>query len=280
MNSSKDLGRKLLDTVGAWTLRKYDIISYYAEAYSNVLTNAKKKGPFKHAYIDGYAGAGLSIDERSGSIIKGSALRVLDIKPPFDKYVFVEIGQARAELLRNQCRETSAEIITGDANIILPQIVFPQIRYEEFWRAFCLLDPYNLEALRWETITAAASQHTIDILLHFPIMDINRSVLRKDGIDEAQAHRLSAYWGDESWREIAYTSVGLLPLGDLKDKVTNEVLVMAFCERLRKVAGFEHVMPPIPMKNYSNAEIYHLIFASHEARAGEIMKYVVQKFKK
>ena len=79
--------RKLLDRIGPWTIKKHEIVTYYAQIYSNILSATKAKRPFSHIYIDGFAGSGLAINDETNRIVKGSALHVRDIKPPFDRYV-------------------------------------------------------------------------------------------------------------------------------------------------------------------------------------------------
>jgi len=49
---------------------------------------------------------------------------------------------------------------------------------------------------------------TIDLFVNFPLMDMNMNVLRHDQrkVDPEQAARMTAFWGDESWRDVAYTT--------------------------------------------------------------------------
>jgi hypothetical protein len=47
---------------------------------------------------------------------------------------------------------------------------------------------------------------SIEIFLNFPVMDINMNVLKHDQskVDQEQIDRMNAFWGDESWRDVAY----------------------------------------------------------------------------
>jgi hypothetical protein len=69
---------------------------------------------------------------------------------------------------------------------------------------------------------------SIEIFLNFPIMDINRNVLRRDptSIDPNQADRLTRYWGDDSWRTAAYSTTG--NLFGYEEKTSNEVVAVRF----------------------------------------------------
>jgi hypothetical protein len=95
------------------------------------------------------------------------------------------------------------------------------------------------------------------MFLNFPVMDMNRSAIWKnpervpqDGVD-----RMNRYWGDASWKEAAYReSQQTVMFGSPEIvKQENEEIAAAFQARLRKVAGFEFVPDPVPMKNKKNA---------------------------
>lgn len=88
---------------------------------------------------------------------------------------------------------------------------------------------------------------------------------------------MTAYWGDESWRNIAYTTEG--SLFGIPQKEPNEVVVEAFRERLKNVAGFKRVPEPMPMRNSKNAIVYYLFFASQKGTAENIVLDIFQKYR-
>lgn len=85
------------------------------------------------------------------------------------------------------------------------------------------------------------------------------------------------FWGDESWKEAAYTTES--NLFGFEEKTTNEAMASAFRERLRTVAGFSYVPQPIPMRNKRRATIYYLYFASHKPVAAQIVQDIFDKYK-
>ena len=119
----------------------------------------------------------------------------------------------------------------------------------------------------------------MEIFLNFPIYDMNLNVLRRDQskVHPAQAARMTRFWGDESWRDAAYSVTG--DLFGYPEKQTNEVLVRAYQERLKKVAGFKHVPDPIPMRNSINATVYYLFFASQKPAAHHIIEDIFSKYR-
>jgi three-Cys-motif partner protein len=232
----------------------------------------------KHIYIDAFAGAGMHISKATGEFVQGSPLNALLIKPPFEEYHLIDFDSEKVESLRAIAADyDNVTVYEGDCNDILLHTVFPRARYEDYRRALCLLDPYGLH-LNWEAMLTAGQMKSIEIFLNFPVMDMNMNVLWKDPdkVDPQQAARLTTFWGDESWREAAYDTSG--NLFGLQEKTSNEAVAEAFRQRLIKVAGFQNVPEPIPMRNSIGATVYYLFFASPKPVAENIIKDIFRKY--
>ncbi len=167
----------------------------------------------------------------------------------------------------------------GDCNQIMLEKVLPRVRWEDYRRGLCLLDPYGLH-LDWEVIRTAGQIGTIDMFLNFPIMDMNMNVFwhHPEGVDETDIARMNAFWGDESWRKVAYEPVPTL-FGPEDEKTDNETIAEAFRQRLRDVAGFGNVPEPIPMRNTTGATVYYLFFASPKPVAQHIVTDIFNKYR-
>lgn len=115
------------------------------------------------------------------------------------------------------------------------------------------------------------------VVLNFPIADMNRNVIWHDpeGVRDEDVQRMNAFWGDESWRSIAYTTKK--DLFGHKEKEPNIVVAEGFKKRLKEEAGFEYVSDPLPMKNSMNAIIYYLFFASNKPVAKDIIEHIFKK---
>lgn len=269
--------KERLDIVGYWTEIKLQILQDYAKAYAQIL----QKQPFiKHvAYIDGFAGAGEHISRQSGKIIAGSPARALSIHPRFSHYHFIEMDATRAKRLHGIGNEKNVSVYQGDCNQVLLQEVFPECRYEDYRRALCLLDPYDLNP-NWEVVKTAGKMRSIEIFLNFMIMDANMNVLKRnpDSVSPEQALRMTRFWGDESWREFAYkTEQGLF--GPIEEKASNEAVVAAYRNRLKEIAGFTFVPEPLPMCNSMDAVVYYLFFASHNSTGNKIAQHIFNKYR-
>ena len=111
-------------------------------------------------------------------------------------------------------------------------------------------------------------------------MDMNRNVLwfNPENVAQNQIERLNAYWGDDSWKQVAYRQTKGL-FGTIPEKMSNEVITEAFRKRLKEIAGFKYVQKPIPMRNTRGATVYYLFFASQNKTGDKIVRYIFDKYK-
>lgn len=269
------------DEIGIWSEVKLAIIKDYASAYSTILakTQREKLARLRWHYIDAFAGPGVHLSKTTQEIVDGSPLIALKTIPPFSEYHFIDSDPARADQLRGIAGSRSNVHIYGeDCNEILLQRLFPLVRYEDYQRALCLLDPYNIN-LKWEVIEAAGKSGAIEIFLNFMIMDINRNVLRRnrDLAIQSKIDQLTRLWGDETWQDAAYSSEG--KLFDDPEKVSNERFEQAWRKRLKEKAGFRFVSEPMPMRTRTNSVIYYLYFASQKPVAAGIVEDIFRKYR-
>jgi three-Cys-motif partner protein len=268
-----------LDIVGYWTEIKLSILQDYASAYAQILS---KQSAIKHfAFIDGFAGAGTHVAKSTGQEIDGSPAIALDIRPPFPHYHFIDLDGKRAARLRQRAGDRQdISVYEGDCNKILLDKVFPICRYEDYRRALCLLDPYGLNP-DWKVIETAGRMRSIEIFLNFMIMDVNRNVLlwNPDNTPPAQAKRMNAFWGDDSWLRVAYTKEPGL-FGDIEERRPKSAIAItnAYRKRLTDIAGFKYVPEPMPMRNSKGAVIYYLFFASPNETGHKIIKDIFRKY--
>lgn len=267
-----------VDTVGYWSEIKLSIVKEYAVAYSTILAG-RKSPSFRHIYIDAFAGAGLHISRTTGDFIPGSPTNALLVDPPFKEYHFIDLDGDKTDSLQSIVgNRNDVTIYNGDCNLILLKDIFPRCEFRLYRRGLCLLDPYGLH-LNWDVMHTAGQMKTIDMFLNFPVADINRNVLRRnpDTVDPKQAERMTAFWGDNSWQHVAYDTTQ--NLFGLPDKQPNDTIAEAFRERLKRVAGFDYVPEPMPMRNSVNAIVYYLFFASHKPVADKIVRDIFNKYR-
>ncbi len=269
------------DEIGYWSEIKLDIIKEYASAYSRILSG-QTHPKFYHLYIDGFAGAGKHRSKSTGTFVLGSPANALSVNPPFREYHFIDLNEQKIESLESLAgTREDVHIHHGDCNQVMLDKVLPHAKYEKYRRALCVLDPYGLH-LDWKLLFTMGQMKSIEIFLNFPVADMNRNVLwrKPEGVSPDQVERMSKFWGDESWREVAYTQSKQMSLfGDVEqEKTPNEIVAEAFRIRLKKVAGFQNVPRPIAMRNTQNAVVYYLFFASHKPVSESIVQDIFDKY--
>ena len=267
------------DLIGPWSEVKLDILREYAAPYSTILT----ANNFYHLYIDGFAGPGSHISRTTGEPVPGSPLTALRTNPPFREYHFIDADPARVDQLRTSAgARAEVHLYAGDCNEILLSRVFPRARYEDRRRALCLLDPYNID-LSWDVVYTAGRMKSIEIFLNFMVMDMNMNVLLRDPAraEPAQVARMTRFWGDESWRNVAYEESPQQQLfGDaetVKVADANEKIAEAYRQRLLDVAGFAYAPRPLAFVNSRSKTIYYLFFASPNKTGKKIVEHIFDK---
>jgi three-Cys-motif partner protein len=270
------------DEIGIWSEVKLAIIKEYASAYATILDATRRESihSLKWLYIDAFAGPGVHLSKQTGKIVEGSPLIALNTTPPFFEYHFIDADPARAQQLRSLSGQRSdVHLYSEDCNDVLLREVFPRAKYNDYRRALCLLDPYNIN-LKWEVIEAAGQMGSIEVFLNFMIMDINRNALRRnrDKRIQSKIDQLTRLWGDDTWEDAAFSSAG--KLFEDPEKVSNEQFEAAWRERLQKKAGYKFVSKPMPMKTKTNSVIYYLYFAAQKPVAAGIVDDIFHKYRK
>lgn len=266
------------DEIGYWSEVKLDIISKYASVYSTIMS--KQKSIRNYLYIDAFSGAGVHIKKQTREFIPGSPLNALVIFPEFPEFHFIDLDGDKVDKLRQIVGDRGDVFLhKGDCNEVLLDEVFPRCRYEEYRRALCLLDPYGLN-VKWEVLRKAGEMKSVEIFYNFMIMDANMNVLWRspDKVQASQVARMDAVWGDHSWHHAAYKKIPGL-FGEMEEKTTNEAIIDAFRDRLKKVAGFEYVPEPMPMRNSKGSVIYYLFFASPNRTGAKIVKNIFDNYR-
>lgn len=270
-------GQPQFDHIGYWSEIKLEILKKYAAAYSTILA-AQKNPSLYHIYIDAFAGAGVHLTRAGKDFVPGSPLNALSVQPPFREYHLIDIEHEKIESLKGLIGSRGDVFVyEGDCNQILLENVFPRVKYRDYRRGLCILDPYGLQ-LDWAVILNAGQMKTLDMFLNFPVADMNRNVLwrKPEAVESPQKTRMNAFWGDGSWREIAYRTD--TTLFREPEKQSNEVVAEAFRTRLKEVAGFGRVPQPLPMRNSRGAIVYYLFFASQNDTAEHIVIDIFNKY--
>jgi len=268
----------LIDDIGPWTEIKLEIIRKYAAAYSTILA---KQPYLNHIYVDAFAASGLLRSRETGELVEGSPLVALNVKPEFSEYHLIELSRSKVSLLRTVVEgRPNVFVYPGDCNDTLMNTILPRCRYEDYKRALWLLDPYGLH-YRWSVVEAAGKARSIEVLLNFPIMDINRTVGQRNpaGVSGRYKDRMTAFWGDDSWQAIVHSADGSL-FEEFPQKSPGSRIVEAYCQRLKKVATFPYVAKPLLFAApANNTPLYYIVFASHNRAGYNIASDILRRYR-
>jgi three-Cys-motif partner protein len=293
------------DFGGGWTEKKLEKVNSYLKAYMRALKNKN----FKKIYIDAFAGEGyrgsnhdnchdeeklLGLEELedldAAKVLKaGSAIVALKIKPPFDKYIFIEKEQEKCAKLKDIIKsdyaelEDRAEIIQDDANHALRIICKNMGNYD---RAVLFLDPFGMQ-VEWSTIEIIAKTQKIDMWYLFPSgIAVNRLLPHDAQLNPANIEKLDKLFGSHDWYNRFYEK---RKNGSLFDDDEESYARIANLQNIKEylIEKLKSIFPgvasnPLQLTNSKNVELYLLCFAcSNKAGAPvalRIANYILQNF--
>lgn len=148
------------------------------------------------------------LSEGAEEYAKGSAVRALEVDPPFDRYLFIERDPARAaELLdlkkKFPARTPFIDVRQGDATTVLEEWCGAMNWKSN--RAVLFLDPFGMD-VDWPLLQMIAGTRAMDLWYLFPLFAVNRLLVRGQEPPDAWATRLTATFGTSSWREKFYSA--------------------------------------------------------------------------
>lgn len=204
----------------------------------------------------------------------------LNVIPPFDELHFIEDDSAKATVLQQATvHDSRVTVHRGDGISITPGLL-ERVKYSDYRRALCLLDPYEL-SVPWTLMHHIGQMGSVEVFYNFMIMDANRNVLWREPsrVPNERLVKMDLVWGDRTWQEACYEQIPTL-FGDAARKLPNEAIAEAFRKRLQSVAGFTYVPPPIAMKNSNNATVYYLYFASPNKTGARIVEDIFNRYRR
>lgn len=268
----------LQDFGGNWTQIKLEIVRRYSVAYNKALLNKPSPDrPFRRVYIDAFAGTGyrtistapkgMLIPDEPAGVLPGSAELALQVQPPFDAFVFIELEGSKIielEKLRARYPHQSIEIRQGDANEEI-------VRYciVTSWagtRAVAFLDPFATE-VDWTTLVAIAETKAIDLWLLFPLMAVSRMAPLNREPEEAWKAHLTRIFGSDEWIKLYRPVVTQTLHGDVVSIRRDSIEDIAKWFNARLGTIFAGVAPvPKSLHNSKNSPMFLLCFAAGNER--------------
>lgn len=197
------------------TETKLRLLEKYIQAYATAL-----RGKFPRIwYIDAFAGTGsrtVRTDAADAHMFseaveetverkRGSARIALDVRPHFDRLIFMEQRRKHFDALmelKKQNPERDIVVMQGDANDIIQR----QINLGDWrgTRAVIFLDPYGMN-VAWKTLESIAATKAIDVWYLFSISGLFRQAARDiSKIDQHKRAAITRMLGNSDWESELY----------------------------------------------------------------------------
>ena len=267
---------------GSWTEAKMKIVIDYAKAY---LTIMSKQDWAKTLYFDGFAGSGLIDVNQNKEIVKGTALRILEIdKPkPFDIYYFVEKDEKYKKSLQNKIEldyfGKNAHVIKADCNLKLIDMA-KYLKDNTNYGALAFIDPYGM-SVNWKSIEALKKLR-IDLWILVPTgLGVNRLLKKDKNIPEAWLSKLEQFLGlprneilDYFYPKFTINTLFGDETSVNKEKSAIQKIGKLYTQRLQTV--FDYVSEPFVMRNSNNSIMYHFMMATNNKSALKIANEVIK----
>jgi three-Cys-motif partner protein len=259
---------------GWWTEQKLDILGDYLAAFNKASAAARTT-----VYLDLFAGQAQNVSRsRTEHLIRGSARRALETKPPFTVLRFFELASRATELKAALDAEypdsrDRFNVVPGDCNATITAAL-AELADLNWAPTFAFLDQQSTE-VQWQTLQQLAQHKRKDkwkteLWLLCASGLLPRGLrLRTEAIDTTTADRMSAMFGTDAWAEaLDATRAGELSPADFRSELTN---LMRW--RLEQALGYKMTLV-FKVTNTSGSEIFDMIFATDHWAGEKIMKDV------
>ena len=253
---------------------KLSLVEGYLKAFTTAL---REKFP-ELWYIDAFAGTGVrtvkheaidggffpSTEERIEHR-RGSAQIAIDIKPAFDRLIFIEQKKRHYQALcqlAGQYPNRKIDVVRGEAN----SMILEELRLRDWLgkRAVMFLDPYGM-AVDWATLEAIQKTEAIDVWYLVSLSGIFRQATRDpDKLDSGKKRALIRMLGTDDWMNEWYQRPKVMDLlGEVDPRVqrTADVEAIELYVRNRLSKLFPKVLKPKRLYNDRGAPIFSLFLA-------------------
>ena len=284
--------------VGPWAREKLACLRKYLEAYTTILR--KQEWCQGYFYVDAFAGTGLlkvrreksdpdqllldgagyaNDDAGAQEYIAGSPHVALDIKHPFTNYFFIERNTDRQQQLEGLAEQYGPEIKVDVRNVDCNEFLRGLVENGKRWlrkrRGIVFLDPYGMQ-VPWATVEALGKTGSIEVIINFPLMAIQRLLKRSGNFTSQERNKLNSYFGTGDWFDVLYRFESDL-LGEhvVKEQKSADRLIKWYRGRLR--SAFGHASAAREVRSQTGHPLYYLIFAGPNKTGAGIADKVLRQ---
>jgi len=236
----------------------------------------------KTIYFDGFAGSGII---ETDEIIKGTALRILDIKDPkpFDLYYFVELDEEHQKELEKRVQDnyfgSNAHVVRADCNDKLVRMA-NFLKDNKNYRALAFIDPYGM-SVNWNSIQELQGLGIDLWILVSTGIGIGRLLKNNVDISEAWINKVEKFLGlsKEEIMNHFYKRQEINTLFGMESVIEKERDAVTKAGELYKSrlnTVFKFVSESFVMRNTKNSIMYHFMMATNNPKALKIANDVIK----
>jgi len=244
---------------GFWSLKKEIALMYWVWPFLQIASKNFKS----YYYIDLFAGSGL-VKAESEYFVGSPLVAICSTLPDkkLNQFICFEVDETRKNALEKRAAiaakhfETCCpKIFNSDCNQKLEHVL------EEFCPSdrscyLAFIDPEGID-LKWTTLQKLLVHGKGDIILNFPTSGIIRNIPL-----ERSKRKLSAFFGDKSWREIPPNSDDLIQ------------------NYMNKIAVYRKAVDNMAVVDESNHRLYDLIFATNSKGMNNVLSDLKAKLER
>jgi three-Cys-motif partner protein len=235
--------------------------AHYSHYYADIVgTGMKNAFPGPLAWVELFAGPGMLYVKDLDRFKPGSPVEALDIRDPFDIYVFADLAEKCVDSL-NQRVGDRAHVFRGDANSAdLHDRILEVVPRNALVVLYA--DPAGLD-LHFSTVRFFADRYKhLDLLLNFPVPGIDRAL---SAGQEAKAARVLNH----------PSPIELIGPGSGRP---GTVSVREYYERQLAALGYTEFPPAQVIRLHGkNAALYDLMLASRNPKARQFFMEAVKR---
>lgn len=249
------------------------------EDYLTAFTTALRPKFSELWYIDAFAGTGTrTVRHRAAEAVgflpeiaerieqkKGSARIALEVKPAFDRLIFMDTKRAHCQALQalaNQFPNRKIEIVRQDANEAIRQELATKRWVGK--RAVMFLDPYGMH-VDWSTLELIRATEAIDVWYLVSLAGLFRQAAHDpQNLTDKKRAAITRMLGTAEWEEVWYQRSQTTDLLGAVDEIHQRIADVAAMEDFvgkRLASLFPKVLPPIRLRNSKRVPTFSLFLA-------------------
>jgi three-Cys-motif partner protein len=241
---------------GSWAKEKLRYLSRYIDIFNAGMQRKWRE----RIYLDLFSSAGRLI--AGSEEVEGSPIIALRSPITFTRFFFNDLEPQAVEALKTRAAKigiSSCVFFSEDCNSVVPKIrrLLPSQSLD-----LAFIDPSNWQ-ITLDSLAALTAGRRMDLVITFHVGGMKRAA-------HLQPQSLDSFFGTAAWRQAYQQSLR----AGRRDRA--RVLLDCYEGQLRKL-GYKWVVDDVRIANTRHVGLYHLVFASKNARGEDFWKKITDR---